>query len=185
MKIPRFLLTFVAFTLFSACTTTYPNKNPTGENFPTVKGKSLAGKEWILPQDLAGEAVILLLGYKQEAQFDIDRWLIGLDAKQVKLPIFEIPVLAGIIPKMIQDRIDKGMQRGIPSELWKVVITVYEDGQKLVETTGNENPNNARVLLLDKKGQIVWFHDQGFSVKYLNGLTELAKNSKPQAPPAD
>ena len=49
--------------------------------------------------------------------------------------------------------IDNGMRAGIPKELWRGVITVYQDGERVQAFTGNINPNNARVLLLDRTGK--------------------------------
>jgi cytochrome oxidase Cu insertion factor (SCO1/SenC/PrrC family) len=67
------------------------------------------------------------------------------------------------------------MRRGIPKELWGGVITIYEDGEKIQAFTGNENPNNARVMLLDKNGKIIYFYDRGFSVTALNEVLALAE----------
>ena len=61
------------------------------------------------------------------------------------------------------------MRRGIPSELWSSVITVYKDGETIQKFTGNENPNNARVLLI-KEAKVKFFYDRGFSVSALNEL---------------
>jgi len=41
---------------------------------------------------------------------------------------------------------------------------------KVQTFTGNEHPNNARVVLLTKDGNIVHFYDEGFSVDALNNL---------------
>ena len=73
---------------------------------------------------------------------------------------------------MFQSSIDNGMRRGIPKELWGGVITVYGDGALVQEFTGNQNPNNARVLLLDQMGKVIYFHDRGFSVPALNELRD-------------
>jgi hypothetical protein len=54
--------------------------------------------------------------------------------------------------------------------LWKGVVTVYKDGEQVQSFTGNERPNNARVVLLTKDGSIVHFYDEGFSVDALNQL---------------
>ena len=64
------------------------------------------------------------------------------------------------------------MRRGIPNEIWGGVITIYKDGLKIQEFTGNENPNNTRLVLLDESGKVAFFHDRGFSVKALNELNE-------------
>ena len=62
------------------------------------------------------------------------------------------------------------MRAGIPKELWKGVITLYEDGETMQAFTGNENANNARIILINKQGKILYFYDRGFSVSALNAL---------------
>lgn len=164
-------LILIAFMLFG-CSTTYVNRNPVGEKFPTVNGQSLTEEERELPTYFKGSYVVLLLGYKQDSQFDIDRWLIGLDMTETKITAYEIPTIQGLFPRMFQSSIDNGMRKGIPKELWGGVITIYGDGATVQEFTGNENPNNARVLLLDQQGNVIYFHDRGFSVLALNELKE-------------
>ena len=118
------------------------------------------------------EKVLLLVGYDQDAQFDIDRWLIGIDMKKFKVNVFEIPTIRGWVPRLISGKIDEGMRSGIPEELWKVVVTVYDDAEKIINMTGNEDPLNARAIVLNKKGEVVYFHDRGFAVSALNKLSE-------------
>jgi cytochrome oxidase Cu insertion factor (SCO1/SenC/PrrC family) len=79
-------------------------------------------------------------------------------------------------PRMFSTFIDEGMRKGIPKELWKGVITVYEDGDKIQRYTGNQNPNNARVMLLDAEGKILYFYDRGFSVDALKSVRNLVKS---------
>ena len=166
-----FIILIMALTLVG-CATTYTNKNPVGELFPNVSGESLEKKEVNMPEYFKGSKAILLLGYKQDSQFDIDRWLIGLDMTNTTVKVFELPTIQGMLPRMFSTFIDEGMRKGIPKELWGGVITVYADGAELQEFTGNENPNNALVLLLNKEGKVIYFYDRGFSVLALNKLRE-------------
>jgi hypothetical protein len=166
------MLIFIVAT-FIGCATTYTNRNPVGEMFPSISGESLEKKEVDMPDYFEGSQVVLLLGYKQDSQFDIDRWLIGLDMTNTNIKAYELPTIQGMLPRMFSTFIDEGMRSGIPKELWGGVITVYADGAELQEFTGNENPNNARVLLLDKNGKIIYFFDRGFSVFALNELKEI------------
>jgi hypothetical protein len=168
-KIITFIL--IVFSLIG-CSTTYVNRNPFGESFPTVTGKSLTEEERELPTYFKGSQVVLLLGYEQDSQFDIDRWLIGLDMTETKIKAYEIPTIQGLLPRMFKSSIDNGMRKGIPKELWGGVITIYGDGATVQQFTGNENPNNARVLLLDNMGKVIYFHDKGFSVQALNELRD-------------
>lgn len=162
--------------LSTACSTQLPNRNPINEIFPTVNGNTLAEKSVVLPVEFKGEKTVLLLGYKQNGQFDIDRWLIGLDMKKAKVKVYEIPTINNWFAELFADRIDNGMRQGIPSELWKIVITVYEDGHIIQEFTGNERPNNSRVILLDEAGKVIHFYDRGFSVEALNNLMNAINN---------
>ncbi|WP_077340085.1 hypothetical protein [Pseudocolwellia agarivorans] len=154
--------------IVTGCSSTYSNQQITGKTFPSVTGQNLEKKQVRIPKDFNGDFTLLLVGYKQNSQFDIDRWLIGLDMTETTVDVYEIPTIQGLFPRMFSTMIDNGMRKGIPKDLWKGVITVYEDGEKVQIFTGNENPNNARVLLLDKNGIIVYFYDEGFSVAALN-----------------
>lgn len=162
-------------TLFlCGCSTQYPNKKPLNEIFPEVAGETLTEEKVLLPTYFSAEKTVLLLGYVQNSQFDIDRWLIGLDMTQTNLPVYELPTIAGMFPQFFSTQINEGMRSGIPKELWKGVITVYEGGDKVQAFTGNENPNNARVLLIDETGKVLFFYDRGFSVDALKKLRATA-----------
>ena len=163
------LLIYITAGLIS-CRTAYPNKQVEGKNFPLVKGKALNGKVWQLPNELQGKKAILLIGYVQDSQFDIDRWLIGLDFHKVKINIFEVPTINNFFAQIFQDSIDSGMRSGIPEGLWKIVITVYEEAETIEAFLGNKVPRNARVLLLDENSRVLFSHDRGFSVGALNKL---------------
>ena len=156
-----------------SCTTTYPKQDPIGEPFPNVEGQSLSGKKWNLPKEIKGQKTLLLIGYKQKSQFDIDRWLIGIDQKRYKVNVFEIPAVQGIIPRIIANSIDSGMRSGIPKPLWSVVITVYRDADKIAQFLGNETLINARVVVVDEQGIVAFSYDKGFSVNALNQLGEF------------
>jgi hypothetical protein len=170
---PRYLAVLFSMFFLSGCATVYPNKNIVDKPFPEVSGQALNGTQRKLPKDL-GSPHILLLGYKQDSQFDIDRWLIGIDVTQLQMPFLEVPAIQGRLPRMFSGFIDEGMRRGIPKPLWEGVVTVYADGDKLQQFTGNTNPNNARVILVDQAGVVKFFWDQGFSVGALNELKSSA-----------
>jgi hypothetical protein len=169
----RILLIILFISLASGCSTQYKNQSLVGKSFPSVSGQSLEEETVNIPDDFNKKFTLLLVGYKQNSQFDIDRWLIGLDMTKTKVDAYEIPTIQGLFPRMFSTVIDNGMRKGIPKELWKGVITVYEDGEKVQAFTGNEDPNNARVILLNKEGTILYFYDDGFSVSALNQLRDI------------
>jgi hypothetical protein len=169
----RILLIILFISLASGCSTQYPNQSVVGKPFPSVTGQSLEEKTLNIPEDFNKAFTLLLVGYKQNSQFDIDRWLIGLDMTDTNVDAYEIPTIQGLFPKMFSTMIDNGMRKGIPKQLWKGVITVYADGDRVQAFTGNEDPNNARVILLNKEGIVLYFYDDGFSVSALNQLRDI------------
>lgn len=144
-----------------------------GNEFPSISGKALDGTVVTAPASFKGQPTVLLIGYLQKAQFDIDRWILGLLQADVKVRIVELPTIAGMMPEMVQGFIDNGMRRGIPKEDWASVITIYEDAHKIIEVIGNENPQNAHVVLLDAEGRIIWSADRGYSAAQILELKAL------------
>ena len=159
--------------LLSGCMTDYPNRNPVGNMFPSVSGESLEGERVAMPEAFSSDKTLFLIGYVQNSQFDIDRWLIGLDMTQTDVAVYELPTIQGMFPKFFKTQINDGMRKGIPKALWKGVVTIYDDGERVQEFTGNINPNNARVLLINKRGEVIYFYDEGFSVEALKDLREV------------
>jgi hypothetical protein len=169
-RIHTFLL--VALLGISACASTHPRQNPTGRLLPEIEGSTLDGTQVLLPRNLAGGPAVLLVGYKQRSQFDIDRWLLGMEQASVSVRRYELPTIPGLLPRLWSGRIDAGMRSGIPEEDWSAVITVYRDADILARFLGNENPLPARVVLLDQEGRVAFFHDEGYSVATLMRLRE-------------
>jgi len=76
--------------------------------------------------------------------------------------MYELPTISGLVPGLIGNQIDSGMRGGIPPEAWSSVITVYSDAHIIERFTGTELGNNARVLLIDSAGKVVWAADRGY-----------------------
>lgn len=163
-----------AMLLANGCATEVPNRNPTGETFPRVVGQSLERERTELPASLAGTPAVVLVGYKQRAQFDIDRWVLGLLQADVEARIVETPTVPGLAGGLASGWIDDGMRSGIPREDWGSVVTLYGDAARpVVDLTGNEDGRLARVLVLDRTGRIVWFDDTGYSPRKALEIAEL------------
>jgi hypothetical protein len=181
MNIPlsfkNLLVTVAGLSVFAGCGTTYPNRNIVGEQFPSVRGKSLSGDEIVFPEHFKGKKVILVIGYVQDTQFDVDRWGIGFFTADLALPpVYEVPTIPGLLPSLFKESIDKGMRSGIPKESWSDVVTVYgSDGGKIAQWTGTEVPRNCRVLLLDENGVVLWSHDKGYGLPPLKSLLDVLK----------
>ena len=169
----------------TSCTTPIPNRDPTGSTFPIVRGESLEGRTVELPSAVSGSPAILMVGYLQRTQFDLDRWTLGFGQAETRIRVVEVPAVVGWFPStFLRGTIDDGMRAGIPSEDWGAVVTLYgADSERIQALTGNENGGNGRILLLDGRGEICWFWDQGYSSKRLLELLEVARSLDAPASP--
>ena len=143
--------------------------------FPQVKGESLTKKSVTLPDDYRGKNTLILIGYQQKTQFDIDRWILGALQADVKVEIVEVPTIAGMMPQMVQGFINNGMRSGIPQNDWGAVVTVYEDAPKIIAALGNERPQSAYAVLLNREGRIVWSSNQGYSAAQILELKKIVE----------
>ena len=162
------LLICAPLVLTSSCRSSTPNRSPLGELLPPVSARTLEREELQLPGELSGAPAVLLIGYVQNAQFDLDRWILGLIQAETPVRFLELPTIDGMVPGMIAGTIDSGMRSGIPAEDWGAVATLYgEDAARIVRWTGDERGLNGRIVLLDAGGSCVWFHDRGYSATKL------------------
>ena len=186
-RLPFALFAILSVALLAkGCASPITNRNPTGELFPEVVGESLDEERVVLPSAFSGSPAVLLVGYEQEAQFDIDRWLMGLLQAEVEAAVVEVPTIPGLVPTLISNWIDDGMRSGIPSEDWGSVVTLYGGAAKPVaRLTGNQNGRNARVLVLDQSGTVVWFTDEGYSARAALTVARLARELAAPGEPRD
>jgi hypothetical protein len=109
---------------------------------PTLEGRSLAGSDLRIPDELAGDTNILLLAFQQRHQRDIDAWIEALGAAGIatspphdakgratsgRLPVvlYEIPLI-GARWQPFRGFIDGGMSSSIRvPEILARTVTVY------------------------------------------------------------
>ena len=162
------------------CSRTVPTPSDLGgSKFPQVRAEGLDGKAVVVPDDYLGKETVLLVGYTQRAQFDIDRWILGILQADIAVQLVELPTIPGMMPVVVQGFITKGMRGGIPQEDWAAVATVFEDADIIVNTLGNDRPQNAYVVLLNSTGEIIWNTNRGYSAQQVLQMKEIVerKNS--------
>lgn len=173
MKSHVLSLVFLSVSLLACSSTVGTPANVKNSPFPRVRGESLTKEEVTLPDRYLGKPTLLLIGYQQKTQFDIDRWILGALQGDVKVEIVEVPTIAGMMPQMVQGFINNGMRSGIPQNDWAGVVTVYEDAPKIIAALGNERPQSAHVVLLDKEGRMVWTSNIGYSASQILELKKV------------
>lgn len=182
MSTHRYALGLVIITTFlaSACgSVVKPASTVTQTPFPHVTGESLTRERVTIPDAYRGKNTLLLVGYTQKAQFDIDRWILGVLQADIPVEIVEVPTIAGMMPQMVQGFINNGMRSGIPQNDWASVVTVYEDASKIIQLLGNERPQSAYAVLLDRAGVIVWSSNIGYSASQIMTLKQTVQKLAP------
>ncbi|MBS3781869.1 MAG: hypothetical protein KGY66_04235 [Candidatus Thermoplasmatota archaeon] len=154
-----------------------------GKKFPKVKGRSLSGKEVIIPKDVEGEVVLVGVAFKRDAQEMLDSWTHYFDILcEGKKDIYELPVIEGSLWKIFSSFIDKGMKSGIPEERHDKVVTHYGDASDVKEKLEIEDETLGYVFLLDENGRIL-FKGEGYADK--EGKEELLEHIKVVCTPED
>lgn len=146
-----------------------------GRSFPAFKGEALDGRVVNFPDAIRGKKHLLLVAYVQEAQFDVDRWVLGVLQAKAPVAILELPTIKSLGARLAKGFINRGMQRGIPKEDWPSVITIYGDASAVSSFVGDIPGNNACALLVDEKGIVRWSHREGYSPRELMDLVAVVQ----------
>jgi hypothetical protein len=165
----------VSSLLFSGCSRTFKAQNPLGETFPQVSARVLTGDVVVIPDYFRDKKALFLIGYVQDSQFDVDRWLLALKQLDTPITVVEVPTIQGFFPQLLSSKINQGMKNGIPEEDWNIVYTVYDGAEQIARFLGNEKPRNVRVVLIDEGGVVRWYHDRGFSPDKAMELDKLVR----------
>jgi len=135
-----------------------------GELSP-LSGRSLEGRSYELPGDLAKPYNLLVVAFRREQQAVVDRWLswlIELEQRRPDVAVYELPVLSSTYSP-VRWFIDGGMTRGIPDPAARArTITVYTDVQKVEENLGLAGTDTIAVLVVDRGGRILAREHGGF-----------------------
>jgi len=129
-----------------------------GEPFPTVSGTLLSGEPFTVPDDIAGDIGLLLLGWDYAARFDVEAWarfLMETYGEQPGLVTLEMPMISGVGPLM-RKAIDAAMVRGTAPEERSHVLTIYGDLRGLRRRLSVTQPRHAQVFLLGRTGRVAW-----------------------------
>lgn len=147
-----------------------------GKKFPKVEGESLSGKEVTFPDDVEGDAVMVGVAFKREAQEMLDSWTDYFNALcEGKKDIYELPMIEGSLWKIFSSFIDSGMKSGIPEEQHDNVVTHYGDVSDVKEKLEIEDVDLGYVFLLDEEGYIL-FKGEGYADE--EGKEELLEHIK-------
>lgn len=134
--------------------------------FPRVRGRSLAGLEVTLPEDLPAARTLVLLAFQQRQQGCVDRWIARAEADGIpgspldagpaeETCVVEVPVLSTRW-KLGRGFIDGGMASSIrvPRVLART-ITVYTDVSAFQRVLGIPDSNAVQACVVNPEGGVL------------------------------
>jgi hypothetical protein len=153
-----------------------------GDPFPVLKGKSLTGRDAVLPQVASGKVALVAMGFTYQSRFPVEAWAEWYRktlGSRADVTLFEVPMIGGLAT-LGRWFIDRGMRSGTPVDLHDQVITVYggtgEWKRRL--SYAPEHKDDAYLIVVDREGIVRWLHhgafDQAQADDLLRALTSLA-----------
>jgi hypothetical protein len=145
------------------------NRRPLGECFPSIDGQTLGGDPVVIPEDYSSGALVII-GFVKDSALDVNRWLSALESSGFSTPADSYPEVRGWLPRIFRSVYAERLGRGLPNQDPTSVVTVYAEAEAIGDFTGTQCPELARLLTLDERGQVSWFHDSGFSEAAMKSL---------------
>jgi hypothetical protein len=145
---------------------------------PAVSGSNLERKKLNLPEDLEGERNLVFVAFQQWQQRQVDSWLPF--ARQVEeaypeLRYYELPTIQRL-NVLARTFINEGMRAGIPDPVARErTITLYVDKAAFREALDLPGEENIYILLLDRRGWVLWQAEGAFTPEASESLLEALR----------
>jgi hypothetical protein len=127
--------------------------------FPTVSGSNLNRQELEFPRDFRGDLNLLFVPFLQAQQAVVNTWIPFADTLEASVSNFayyELPTISEL-PALSRTFINEGMRAGIPNARARErTITLYIDMARFMHALGIPTKNEVHVLLVDRRGGILW-----------------------------
>ena len=147
--------------------------------FPDCKGENLEKKSLQLPRDLQGDLNIVILTFEREQQAAVNTWIPAaqeLCAASPSLRYYEVPVIQKTT-RQAEIALNQGMVQGIPAQSDRErTITLYTEKKRFEQSLAITDESMIHILLLDRKGKIVWRGEGTETPEKTIALTKAAQD---------
>ena len=147
--------------------------------FPEVRGKSLDGKEVILPGDFEGKRNIVFVVFQREQQLAVNTWLPTatlLEDLHKGLKYYELPIHSCINP-IARRFLNRAMRVGIryPGSREKT-IALYLNKDSFRKALGISGEDNIHIMVLNEGAQVVWRAEGHCDAEKARNLSDFIKD---------
>jgi len=136
-----------------------PQALATDAVLPALKAKTLAGSATNLPVDGKGRGALLVTGFSRASADATRPWLEACRTATASKPAptraacYDVRMLADV-PWLLRGLVERGMRSGLPADLQKTVLLVYEDNDAWRKRVGFAEPDTAYLVAVDKDGRV-------------------------------
>jgi hypothetical protein len=152
--------------------------NPEAGRFPSVSGSNLNREEVEFPRDFGGAVNLLFVPFLQSQQSTVNTWIPlaeELEASFPQLVYYELPTIDQM-PGLSRTFVNEGMRAGIQNPKARArTITLYLDTASFMRALNIPGKNDVHVLLVDRKGAILWRTTGRFDESKGSGLTKAVE----------
>ena len=132
---------------------------PPGTELPLLQAKPLAGGAITLPNDSKGRPALLVVGFSKASANVTRPWLEACHAAAAAKPAdkraacYDVRMLAEV-PSLLRGLVESAMRSGLPADLQKTVLLVYNDNDAWRKRLGVADNDTAYVVAYDKDGRV-------------------------------
>lgn len=124
---------------------------------PPIEGQSLAGRKVVLPDAATGNIAVLIFGFTRASKTPTSDWAKKLRVdfpSQSALDVYQVPVLEDV-PRLIRGMVISEIKKGVPENERHHFVIVVQSEAELKKFVGYKDPDDAYLVLLDRKGNVV------------------------------
>lgn len=144
------------------------------EQMPRITGETLSGKQVSLPSASSGSVAIICIGFSHASQSQLKPWAERATKafhQNGRVLVYFIAVLEDA-PRLIRGMAVHGMRSRVPAQQQNHFVVVYQGESELKRVAGFQRPEEAYILLLDRRGEIQWVRQGPVTDAALQELTD-------------
>ncbi len=126
---------------------------------PHLFGTTLSGQPRQYPADLPEKPVALIFGFAHAARGDVGLWKDALADRG--LSFLSLPTTVDDVQPHALTSIAEAMRAHVPAEAWDGIVQVHRGGGALLDALGWRHDLHAKVLVTDRRGDVLASHGHG------------------------
>lgn len=135
-------------------------------HFPRMVGTNLQRRKVVIPDELQGQANVVIIAFRRSQQEEVESWtpfLQGIERACSGLRYYELPTVRPM-DAVSRVFISEGMRASIRDEAARErTITIHIDTRAFCQALDLPDESTIHVLLLDDRGQVRWSADGRFT----------------------